>query len=333
MDLNTSPAINTPRTAEPTENPCASASLPNVSLGVKSSPVPMNAANNPKPLMRITLLGTGSPEASMRRASSGYLLEINSDVILLDCGGGVFDRLLQAGHKPSDVTHLFFSHLHSDHMMDYARLMHAAWDESGQTPKVFGPAPIRSITEKPFGKDGVFATDLIARTENAGSQEVWLARGGTLPRPWPKPEIVEIEAGFEFNSNNSWNLSSCEVWHAQPQLHCMAFRIDANNKSFVYSGDAALGEDLENLANGCDVLLHWCYRELNDQSLPSVAKLSPDTAQIAQLAERCSAKQLILTHLRNHMDSEESHVAMKNAIRKNYSRSFSIAEDLTQINI
>lgn len=94
------------------------------------------------------------------------------------------------------------------------------------------------ITEKLFGKDGVFATDLIARTENLGSQEVWLARGSTLPRPWPKPEIIEIEAGFKFEASTNWKLSSCEVFHAQPQLHCMAFRIDAGEKSFVYSGDA-----------------------------------------------------------------------------------------------
>ena len=81
--------------------------------------------------MKITLLGTGSPEAYARRASSGYLVEIGEDVILLDCGGGVYDRLLQSGRLPSDITHLFLTHLHTDHMMDYARLVHGAWDEGG----------------------------------------------------------------------------------------------------------------------------------------------------------------------------------------------------------
>ena len=56
--------------------------------------------------MKITLLGTGSPEANARRASSGYLVESGDDVILFDCGGGVFDRLLQAGYKPVSYTHL-----------------------------------------------------------------------------------------------------------------------------------------------------------------------------------------------------------------------------------
>ncbi|MEM6985708.1 MAG: hypothetical protein AAF499_04135, partial [Pseudomonadota bacterium] len=31
------------------------------------------------------------------------------DAILFDCGGGVVDRLLQSGRKPSDITHLVFT--------------------------------------------------------------------------------------------------------------------------------------------------------------------------------------------------------------------------------
>ena len=57
--------------------------------------------------MKLTILGSGSPEACRRRASSGYLLEIRDDAILFDCGGGVFDDLLRVGKRPSDITHLF----------------------------------------------------------------------------------------------------------------------------------------------------------------------------------------------------------------------------------
>lgn len=68
--------------------------------------------------MKLTILGSGSHDAYARRASSGHLIEVGEDRILFDCGGGVFDNLLRAGHLPSDVTHIVFSHPHSDHMMD-----------------------------------------------------------------------------------------------------------------------------------------------------------------------------------------------------------------------
>ncbi|MGI9355871.1 MAG: MBL fold metallo-hydrolase [Rhizobiaceae bacterium] len=280
--------------------------------------------------MKITCLGTGCPEPNPRRASSGYLVETGTDIILLDCGGGVFDRLIQSGRKPSDITHLFFTHLHSDHMMDYARLVHAAWDEGGVPIIVHGPAPIVSITEKLFGRSGVFATDLIARTENPGSQEVWIERGGTLPRPWPQPEIIEVEPGFVYEGGG-WTLTSCGVPHAQPQLTCMAFRIEADGKSFVYSGDAAHCDELKALAQDADLLIHWCYRLTDDKTNAYIRKMSPDPVEIGQLAQRCAVKQLLITHLRSAMDDEATHARMVDDLTANFNGQAGIAEDLIEV--
>ncbi|MGY9107764.1 MAG: MBL fold metallo-hydrolase [Alphaproteobacteria bacterium] len=83
--------------------------------------------------MKITLLGTGTPTPSLRRMSSGYLVEICDDVILLDHGPGSHHRLMEAGKKATDVSHLFFSHLHYDHCSDYVRLMLNRWDQEGGT--------------------------------------------------------------------------------------------------------------------------------------------------------------------------------------------------------
>jgi len=52
--------------------------------------------------MKLTVLGSGSPEAYARRASSGYLLEVGEDRILFDCGGGVVDNLIRSGRLPKD---------------------------------------------------------------------------------------------------------------------------------------------------------------------------------------------------------------------------------------
>lgn len=57
--------------------------------------------------MRLTILGSGSPEAYARRTSSGYLLEIGADHILFDCSGGVVDNLIRSGRLPKDIRHLF----------------------------------------------------------------------------------------------------------------------------------------------------------------------------------------------------------------------------------
>jgi ribonuclease Z len=282
--------------------------------------------------MKITFLGTGSPESHARRASSGYLVEVGTDKILLDCGGGVVSRLIESGRLPSDVTHLFFTHLHTDHMMDYGRLIHAAWDEGRVSMKVIGPAPIASITEKLFGKDGVLSTDLHARTENQGSQEVWLAIGGTLPRPWPSPEISEVEPGFYYEGNG-WKLTSCSAPHAQPWLTCMAFRIEAEGKSFVYSGDSALSAEVEELCKDADVLLHWCYRMKEETSNTFIASMSPSPDQIGEMAERAGVRQLFITHMRKKTDTEKGRAKALADVKSTFTREAKIAEDLDMVKL
>lgn len=282
--------------------------------------------------MRLTILGSGSPEAYARRASSGYLLDAGRDVILFDCGGGVFDNLLRAGRKPSEITHLVFSHLHSDHMMDYARLIHAAWDEGGAPIRVFGPAPIGRITEGLFGPDGVLAHDLRARTELLPSQEVWKARGGILPRPWPSPVITEVEPGFAMDGDG-WRLTSCEVPHAQPALSCMAFAVASAGKKFVYSGDAGLCPSLEALSEGADLLLHWCYRLDGEATHPAMEALTPTPSQIALVAAKAGVGRLVLSHFRVHMDGPGRHEAALEQVRMHFAGPCSIAEDLEKYRI
>ena len=77
--------------------------------------------------MKITLLGTGTPVPSVRRASAGYMVEVGDDVILFDHGPGCFQRLLETGKWPTEVSHLFLTHLHYDHCLDYVRLLLTRW--------------------------------------------------------------------------------------------------------------------------------------------------------------------------------------------------------------
>jgi ribonuclease BN (tRNA processing enzyme) len=277
--------------------------------------------------MKLTILGSGSPEAYIRRASSGYLLEIGEDKILFDCGGGVFDNLVRSGRLPSDITHLFFTHLHTDHMMDYARLVHAAWDEGAPPLKVWGPKPIARQTELLFGKDGVLSPDLVARTELEPSKQVWVARGGALPRPWPAPEVTEVSPGFSFEGNG-WSLQSCEVPHAQPAFDCMAFSVTAGGKKFVYSGDAGICPALSELQSDADFLVHWCYRLSSDDVHPAISQFSPTPEDIAKSAQASGVKRLLISHFRIHMDSEEGHASARQEMADHFDGPSGIAEDL-----
>src|SRR5512145_224997 len=108
--------------------------------------------NNPKPPVKpvaVTLLGTGTPAPSLTRQSSGYLIEVGTDVIVWDHGPGAHQRLIESGRRSVEVTHAFFTHLHYDHCMDYGRLVLQRWDQgAGRIPdlEVYGPTPLARIT-------------------------------------------------------------------------------------------------------------------------------------------------------------------------------------------
>ena len=282
--------------------------------------------------MKLTILGSGSPEAYMRRASSGYLIQTGTDCILFDCGGGVFDNLLRSGRLPSQITHVVFSHLHSDHMMDYARLIHAAWEDGSGPIQVYGPAPIKAITEGYFGPEGVLSHDLRARTELPQSQQVWVARGGSLPRPWPAPVIREISCG-EPITGTDWHIETCRAPHAQPFLDCMAISLTAKGKKFVYSGDAGLCADVEALARDADLLLHWCYRLDGEEVTPDMAATTPTPSEIGAMAKRVGARKVILTHFRKHMDDPAHFENARQEASRAFGHPVAIAEDLQQIEI
>lgn len=278
--------------------------------------------------MKLTLLGTGSPEPLRHRASSGYLVQIGEERLLFDCGGGVFDRLLQTGHGPGDLDRLFLTHLHTDHMMDFARLVHARWDECSDALKVSGPAPIRTISDRFFGPEGAFAFDLRARTEMPQSIAVWKARGGTLPRPWPQPDITEIEPGTVIEGRN-WRVSAFEVAHAQPFLTCMGYRIEAGGKVLVYAGDSGHTPELERHVEGADLLVHWCYRLSHEPLIdPRFAVTSPGHIETARMAQRLGVRHLVLTHLRARHDDPDTHARIHDDVAGVYDGQFSLARDL-----
>jgi ribonuclease BN (tRNA processing enzyme) len=255
--------------------------------------------------MLIQLLGTGNPSPSLRRMSSGYLVKVDADLILFDHGPGACHRLLEAGYAPTDPTHLFLTHLHYDHCLDYVRLVLTRWDQgAGKTPelKVYGPPPLQAMTRALFSQEGgAFAPDLVARTEHRLSIDIYQERGGRLPRAWPAPEVRELKS-TEIVETSSWRLTTTSAIHAQPQLQCYAYRLDCAEGSFVYSGDSGPSRRIAELAKDCDVLVHMCAYESGRELSEVHARTCCGHLELARLAAEASVGTLVLSHFNLKMD-------------------------------
>jgi len=78
--------------------------------------------------IQVTLLGTsaGRP-AHAGQAGISTLIEAGGDRFLFDAGRGFMERLVRSGRQMDDVSKLFITHLHSDHIVDLPDLMLTPW--------------------------------------------------------------------------------------------------------------------------------------------------------------------------------------------------------------
>ena len=252
----------------------------------------------------LTLLGTGTPTPLVHRAGSSYLVKLDDESILVDCGPGAVRRLLKKGVSPTTINTLLLTHLHYDHCVDYGYFTLVRWDQgAGTIPdlEVYGPEPTARMTEQLFGESGVYAPDLAARTLGRGGQFVCQQRGGKLPRKRPDPSVTEVAHGDQIEKPN-WTVKVAEVPHAQPHLICMAYRLDTSDKSIVFGGDTAPTEKLTNLAEGADVLIHMCHLLNGVVTDPRITAACSGHLDCARTARDAKVKTLILVHLTEQLE-------------------------------
>jgi ribonuclease Z len=283
--------------------------------------------------MRIRLLGTGTPTPSLRRMSSGYLVETGSRKILFDFGPGAYHRLLEARVKPTEVTDVFFTHLHYDHCLDYVRLLMTRWDQgAGKIPElnVYGPSHIARMTDLLINPDGVFGPDLAARTELPMSQAVYVARGGKLPRAKPKPVVRELKNG-ETVTGPGFTVKVHSVIHAQPILECFGYRLEAEGASFAYSGDAGPCKAMEDLARGADVMVHMCHFISGTALSPEMDKHNMGHLELARLGQAAGVRNLVVSHVTEQMDVPGVRERLIREMSALYSGNLFFGEDLMEI--
>ena len=298
-------------------------------------PVHPGAALEPAPVKptKITLLGTGTPAPSLERQGSGYLFEVGDDLIVMDHGPGAHHRLLETGHRAVDVTHAFFTHLHYDHCMDYGRLVLQRWDQGAdKIPDldVYGPPPIRRMTELLFAPDGVYGPDIRARIEHQSSIDQFTARGGAPPRKRPAPRVREVHPG-DVIEGKGWKVTVGHAQHVEPFLECLGYRLDAPDGSVCYAGDSGATDTIVELARGCDVLIHMNHYFSGTAPSPAYRAACGNHVDNALTAQKAGVKTLVLTHVTGQIDQPRVREQIVHEIQQVFKGNVVWGEDLMHL--
>ena len=289
--------------------------------------------------MPITLyiLGAGTPHPTPFRFGTSFVLDVDGDLLMFDCGPATTHKLVKAGLWPTKIDHIFFTHHHYDHDVDLPCFMLCRWDQSigkENSLNLYGPPPTERLVHGIMDEEtGVFAHDWYARVHFPISQNVYVNRGGTLPRDPPVVYARDVGPGT-FLTSKRWEITAAPAVHVQPYLESLAYRVDtASGKSIVFTGDTEFCDSVADLARGADVLIANCA---NDQATLEAKGLNSGqlgTLTSAQLAESTSAETLVLTHTSPDL---AAHGPMEKAvgdIREHYAGRIIFAEELMKLEI
>jgi len=279
---------------------------------------------------RLVLLGTGGgPRVTAKgRAKPATLVVVNNVPYVVDCGDGVALQFVRAGFALDALRHIFITHHHSDHNLDYGNLVYAGWAAGLRTPvDAWGPPPLRRMTEAWFELNRF---DIETRIADEG-----------------RVDLRKLVTAHEFDrngpvmQNGDVKVSAARVRHP-PIEHAYAYRFDAADRSIVISGDTTVSPELVALAKGADVLvceaMHLAGLENLLKKVPNAATLREHllashitTEDLGKLAAEAGVKTLVMTHLVPSDDPSITDAMWMEGVRKHYGGTIVVGRDLLEL--
>ncbi|OYW63404.1 MAG: hypothetical protein B7Z40_14980 [Bosea sp. 12-68-7] len=242
--------------------------------------------------LAFTFLGTGAPPVSLRRAGPSHLVEAGGCKLLIDCGSGVSQRLVAAGHRGADIDLLIVTHEHSDHLVDFYQLVISSWHQGRNRPwRVLAPAPalanLRDQYEA-FARERRLRIAFEQRPDASGLDVVF-------------EELQEGPvAGLQ-----GLSVTAFLVDH-KPVEPAFGLTLGDGTSRIVFSGDTRLTPTLEQAAENCDLLVSEVYVEsqmpvvagIRTAATVAAVKSYHMTPQVVgDLARSRAARALAITHI------------------------------------
>ncbi len=241
----------------------------------------------------VIITGTGTPIPSQHRAGPGVAVRYRDTVVQFDAGRGTVQRLTAAGIALSDLTAVFATHHHSDHLIGMQDLVLSRWVMERQMdlpplPVVVPDGPAASFARRMLD---AWDEDIAVRMEHAGR---------TQPPEYEVIAFPTAEKPTEVWASDEVRVLACRVRH-EPVRPAVGFRVETPDGVIAISGDTIVCDEVAALAQGADVLVYEAMRFELIERLPQqrhfILDYHADTRLIGQQAQELGIDTLVLTHL------------------------------------
>lgn len=239
--------------------------------------------------VRIWLLGTGSPSLSLHRHGIATLIKAKGRWLLFDVGRATLQRMFECGIPIPEVTNVFFTHLHSDHICGMPDFWMTGWFvlHRKKPLKVHGPTGTGRFIA---GLKEFHHFDVTARTKYETAE----AEGMRL-------DVHEFEPGVVFDEDGV-KVTAFLVDHGPAVKPAFGFKVECDGRVIVVSGDTTKCEGVLTHAKNCDVLIHEIagasrqQREGNEITR-RLLSIHTDPEQMGEICAETNPRLTLLHHI------------------------------------
>ena len=282
--------------------------------------------------MRIVALGTGRPFLRRSQANASWLVELgNGDKFVFDFGFGSQMNFTALEIPYSSINAWFATHLHTDHVGDFAQVWVGSWAGGRLQPlEVYGP----SGTEKKYGFRHFCEKQMESYAWDTDT------RVGALPAIGAKLNIHE----FDYAKNQTIYEENGVVIKSFPAVHQfdgpVSFRLEWNGLSFVYSGDTTPSQIFIDNAKNADVVVHETfntieqlmdrsgYDERTARAIGTYIHSAPEEAAV--VLREVNPRLAVIYHFFNDFDTAPE---MQQKVREHYGGPLVMATDFMVFNV
>ena len=274
--------------------------------------------------IRVTLLGTGAPPPAMNRFGPSSLVEAGGQKFLFDAGRGALQRLAQLGVRWQSVDGVFFTHLHSDHVVGLPDLWLTGWLVGAGRDRplhVWGP---RGTTNMLSHLQQAYGFDIRMRLDD--------------DRAAPDGVVLlgeDISEGVVFEKGGL-KITAFAVDH-EPVKPAFGYRIDYGGRSVVLSGDTRVSQNLIRHAQGVDVLVHEVvspvtFRRAGVRSERAATVIAHHVTpeQAGEVFAKTYPRLAVFSHIVQPSATEQDLIPL---MRKTYQGRVEVGEDLMVIDV
>jgi ribonuclease Z len=265
---------------------------------------------------RVTLLGSGENYPQPGRMGPSILVEAGDQTYVFDAGRGAIHRFVESGAAFDELDAVFFTHLHSDHVVGFPGLWLGGWLWSVRDYplRVFGPVGTSNMIEH---LTEAFSFDIGIRTADDGA-----APGGA------RIEVTEVEDGFIWRDGGV-EIRDIEVDH-RPVKPAFGYRVDYYGRSVAMSGDTRYSEAFIDAAKDVDLVIHE-VSDASDAFLAEIVMAHHTRADEAgRVFSQVSPKLAVYAHM---VMGDMSILELVEKTRTTYSGPLVVGEDLMTFDI